>query len=261
MTTVQDFPSVKRRGGTAGEQTFSLNLSRPAVPGAPQRFRRRQTERIATLEQENAQLRAQLAERSPRPNDWPPSSASTRPPRWTAATATSATATSGGPLTPHGHLREHPGMTINDPPGDQPPKDDTALFTTALNHAWTWYDEYTKRAIQIVNFYIVATTILVTAYASAITGKHHGFAAALAITGLVLTALASTAALGELRAAGMAKLPLLKLQILLAGKIGIKEICMTELQHRGKERLAMVLTVFGAAAALNLSALVYAATN
>ena len=34
---------------------------------------------------------------------------------------------------------------------------------------------------------------------------------------------------------------------------------MTERQHRGRERLAMVLTVFGAAAALNISALVYAA--
>ena len=47
-------------------------------------------------------------------------------------------------------LRKHPGMAAN----KQSPEDDTALFTTALNHAWTWYDEYTKRAIQIVNFYI-----------------------------------------------------------------------------------------------------------
>jgi hypothetical protein len=32
---VQDFPSVKRRGGAAGEQTISLNLSQTAVPRAP----------------------------------------------------------------------------------------------------------------------------------------------------------------------------------------------------------------------------------
>jgi hypothetical protein len=38
---VQAFPSVKRRGGTAGEQTISLNLSQPAdqpYPAHPQRY-------------------------------------------------------------------------------------------------------------------------------------------------------------------------------------------------------------------------------
>ena len=41
VTAVQAFPSVKRRDGTAGEQTISLNLSQPAdqpYPAHPQRY-------------------------------------------------------------------------------------------------------------------------------------------------------------------------------------------------------------------------------
>ena len=133
-------------------------------------------------------------------------------------------------------LREHPGMTDS--------KDDTAVLTTALNHSWAWYDEHMKRVLQVINFYIVATALLVTAYASAINGKHYGYAVALAIVGLVLTAIASASGLSQMIAAGKADKPLRDMQGRIAGRLDADSIRMVERQDGIKQtRRAAILTV------------------
>ena len=96
-------------------------------------------------------------------------------------------------------------MTASEPPGEQPPEDDTALLTAALDHAWTWYDGPSSRVIQVINYYIVATAIVVTAYASAINDKRYGFAVALTTHRTRAHSSSVCVALYEVNAAGLAE--------------------------------------------------------
>jgi hypothetical protein len=149
-------------------------------------------------------------------------------------------------------------MTASEPPGRQPPEDDTALLTTALNPYWAWYDSRYTRALQLFNFYLVAAAIVLTAYTSAINGKHYGVAAALAIAGLGLTALTAVAVLVEGNAAAQAISGLTELQNRMAGRLIIDPIRAATFQpNRTRTGIAVAVT-FGLAALFQISGLLYA---
>ena len=118
----------------------------------------------------------------------------------------------------------------------QTSEDDTALLVAALNHYWTWLDGRFNRAFQIINYYLVATAILFTAYISAINGKHYGIAAALALAGLGLTAPMALAVLGEVNAGARAAPGLMELHNRMAIRLRIEPIHLAQSrpeEHRG----------------------------
>jgi hypothetical protein len=149
-------------------------------------------------------------------------------------------------------------MAVSKPPGEQPPQDDAALLTAALNHYWAWYDGRYNRAFQVINYYLVATAILFTAYISAINGKHYGIAAALAIAGLGLTAAMAAAVLGEANAAARAAPGLAELQNRMAGRLRIDPIRMATFHAGRTQRRRSVAVTFGLSALLQISGLLYA---
>jgi hypothetical protein len=152
-------------------------------------------------------------------------------------------------------------MTVTEPPREQPPEDDPALLTTALNHAWAWYDGRSNNALQVLNYYLVATAVLFTAYTSAINGKHYGIAAASALTGLGLTALAFLVGIHEVHGAALAEDALVDLQKRIADMLSLDTICMARSQAgRTRQRRAAIAIAgtLGLVTLFDISALLYA---
>ena len=156
------------------------------------------------------------------------------------------------------HPQENCSEHIGEGSGERAHKDDAALLTAALDHSWAWYDGRSQRAIQVINYYLVASAIMFTAYTSAINGKHYGAAVALALAGLGLTAVALAACVHEVSAATQALPALTKVQDRIAARLCIDSIRMARSQAGIRRRIAAVVITFLLATGLNVSALVYA---
>ena len=117
-----------------------------------------------------------------------------------------------------------------------------------------------NRAFQIINYYLVATAILFTAYISAINGKHYGIAAALALAlaGLGLTAPMALAVLGEVNAGAWAAPGLMELHNRMASRLRIEPIHLAAIQAGRTQRRVGVAITFGLSSLLEFSGLLYA---
>ena len=146
-------------------------------------------------------------------------------------------------------------------PAGETTKDDTALLTAALDHAWTWYDGFSSRFIHVVNYYLVANTIIVAASTSAIKGNHYGIAVALQLFALGLTVVAAVIARNNVKAAEQALPALEELQHRIADKLEM-EMGMARSRRAMEKRMpAAVVIMFGLPALVNMAALGYAAAN
>jgi hypothetical protein len=157
-------------------------------------------------------------------------------------------------------LRKHPVMTASEPSGNQPPGDDTALLIAALNHAWAWYDARINRGLQVVNYFLVASAVLATAYVSAINGKHYSIAAVIALSETALAA--ATYAIGrrQNQMAAPARLALGELRARIADRLTISTFLMSgpprTFAYRFSTRIA-----FGLVVLLSVGAALYAVVH
>jgi hypothetical protein len=148
-------------------------------------------------------------------------------------------------------------MTVSKPAGAQLPEGDTPLLIAALNHAWTVYDTRITRTFQLLNYYLVASAIVATAYASAINGKHYSLAAIFSVAGIGLSALAFAVGLDEKRTADKAEPALITLEDQIASKLDIDSIRIVKAGDE-RARMTVVLPAAGLTALLGIGTLFYA---
>jgi hypothetical protein len=108
------------------------------------------------------------------------------------------------------------------------------LLTTALDHAWRWYDLRINSGLQILNFYLLAMTVLTAAYVSALNARNHVISVAVAFAGAAVSASSYTVGVRQDHVARMALPPIQEAENHLAEALGINSLRLVE--HYRKER-------------------------
>jgi hypothetical protein len=111
---------------------------------------------------------------------------------------------------------------------------DAALLATALDHATRWYDFRTSAGLQVLNFFLLASAVLSTAYVSAINGRLHVVAVAIAVVGAAVSC--GTYLVGRrLRDdARFSELPIMEIEDRLAAGLNMESLRMVKrsIDHR-----------------------------
>ena len=149
-------------------------------------------------------------------------------------------------------------MAVSKSPGESSSGDDTALLIAALNHAWTWYDARMNRGLQVVNYYLVASAVLATAYVSAINGRHYAIAAVIALSEVVVTGSTFMIGYRQRRHATGGELALIELQSRIADRLGMGSIQMLEPRSRPIPIYISVWIAFGLVVLLSIGGALYA---
>jgi hypothetical protein len=111
------------------------------------------------------------------------------------------------------------------------------LLTTALDHAWRWYDLRINSGLQILNFYLLAMTVLTAAYVSAFTSRNHVISVAVALAGAAVSASSYMAGVRQDHVARMALPPIEEAEDRLAAALGIDSLRLAE-QYRVQRKIS-----------------------
>jgi hypothetical protein len=111
------------------------------------------------------------------------------------------------------------------------------LLATALDHSWRWYDLRINSGLQILNFYLLAMTVLTAAYVSAFTSRNHVISVAVALAGAAVSASSYMAGVRQDHVARMALPSIEEAENRLAVALDIDSLRLAE-QYRVQRRLS-----------------------
>jgi len=109
----------------------------------------------------------------------------------------------------------------------------------------------------MINYFLVASAVLATAYVSAISGKHYDIAVVVALAGTALTVLVFVLGRGQRRAAAEAEPALAELQGRIADRLKIDSFLVYQPHERVPSDIRVRLA-FGLAALLSIGSVLYA---
>jgi hypothetical protein len=115
------------------------------------------------------------------------------------------------------------------------------------------------RAFQVINYFVVASAVLVTAYAGALDGKHYGIAFVVALTGVALAVLAFTVARQQRRGAGGVEPAIGELEGRIASKLRVDSLRIYGPEAGGQRAGVETTVVFTLVVLLSVGSAIYAA--
>ena len=93
---------------------------------------------------------------------------------------------------------------------------DVALLALALDHVIRWYEFRTTSGLQVLNFFLLASAVMSAAYVSAINGRLHTVAGAIALIGVTVSGAAYFVGRRQRDVARLAVAPLKEIESRLA---------------------------------------------
>ena len=140
---------------------------------------------------------------------------------------------------------------------------DVALLALALDHVTRWYEFRTTSGLQVLNFFLLASAVMSAAYVSAINGRLHTVAGAIALIGVTVSGAAYFVGRRQRDVARLAVAPLKEIESRLAIDLSIDSLRMTGRaeEHRKlwwHNPTVTANVVFPLAAVVSVAAAIYA---